>query len=980
MWKRRFAAGLFLFLVTFNSFAQRKLPGFINSKSYDWADSILNKMSIEEKIGQLFMVEVQSIWPQRDLDSLAVNISKYNIGGIIVFKGGPLRQAEAINRYQSVSKIPLLVSIDGEWGLSMRMDSTMRFPRQMTLSALKDDSLIYEMGAEIARQCKRIGIHIDFAPDIDINNNPLNPVISTRSFGEDKVQVSDRAMLYMRGLEDNKIISCGKHFPGHGDTDVDSHLSLPVINKDEKALDTLELYPFRQLIKNGVSSMMVAHLNVPKLDDTENIPASLSKPVITGMLKDDMDFQGIVFTDALNMKAAIPVNSQPGDMELRALMAGNDILLMSENVPAAFEKIMEAVKKKKIRESSIDERLRKILMVKHWVGLNNYTPIDIENIYKDLNTSSAAYLNYKLFAGATTALINKEYTVPLNNLLPKSIAALQINDSTNNTFQQTLGLYANVRNYGMKKDASPAEVDSLVSVLAKNDYVILSIHNTSTKPQINYGITDAMNNVLEKLSTRSKLIVCLFGNTYCLNKLKINPYVKALIISYEDTYLPQFVTAQALFGGVDVNGQLPVTPLADFKRGDGLYIKSSADVMKYTLPQELSIDELCLQKVDSLVKDAIAKKAMPGCQVFASIDGKVIYNKSFGTTLYDSSKAITNDMLYDVASVTKISATALAAMWLYENGRLDLSKTISFYLPEFEKSNKANITLDEMLTHRAGLIAWIPFYKLGIAKNGKLMKRYFSIEQHGDYSIQVADSLFLNEKFTSKIWKQIIESPLTETGKYVYSDLGLLIVQRIIEKQSGQSLDSLVSQEFYTPLNLTHLTFNPLTKFKLNDIVPTENDTVFRHQIVQGYVHDPAAALMGGVAGNAGVFSNAQNLGLIMQMLLNGGVYGSKRFLQQATIDYFTSSHFAGNRRGFIFDKAEADPGKPSPCCKSSSVQTYGHQGFTGTCTWADPATKMVYVFLSNRVYPTAVNNKLSELNVRTNIQQVFYDCMKKGN
>ncbi len=364
--------------------AQKKLPPFINPQSYNWADSVLDRMTLEEKIGQLFMVQMQSVWPQRDLDSLASLIRNYHIGGIIVFKGGPYRQAECINRMQSEASVPLLVGIDGEWGLSMRMDSTIRFPRQMTLTAMGNDSMIYETAAEIGRQCKRTGIQLNFAPDIDINNNPLNPVINTRSFSDDKTVVSRHGMQYMKGLQDNKVIACAKHFPGHGDTDTDSHYSLPVINKSEKELDTLEWYPFKQLINGGVDCIMTGHLNVPLLDD-ENNPASLSSKIIRTYLEKDLDFKGIIVSDALNMKGAMIEGAKPGDMELKALLAGNDILLMSENVPQAFEKIKTAVEKRKFRKSKLDDRVRKILMVKHWVGLNHYTPIDTTNIYYDLN-------------------------------------------------------------------------------------------------------------------------------------------------------------------------------------------------------------------------------------------------------------------------------------------------------------------------------------------------------------------------------------------------------------------------------------------------------------------------------------------------------------------------------------------------------------------------------------------------------------------
>lgn len=965
-----------LLFLSLTAQAQKKLPPFINPQSYNWADSVLDKMTLEEKIGQLFMVQMQSVWPQRDLDSLASLIRNYHIGGLIVFKGGPYRQAECINRMQSEASVPLLVGIDGEWGLSMRMDSTIRFPRQMTLSAMGNDSLIYETASEIGRQCRRMGIQLDFAPDIDINNNPLNPVINTRSFGDDKTVVSHHGLQYMKGLQNQKVIACAKHFPGHGDTDTDSHYSLPVIHKSEAELDTLEWYPFRQLINEGVSSVMTGHLNVPLLDDDNN-PASLSAKIIKTYLEKELDFNGLIISDALNMKGAIVEGSKPGDMELKALMAGNDILLMSENVPQAFEKIKTAVQKRKFRKNKLDERVRKILMAKHWAGLNKYEPIDTTNIYYDLNPADASFLNYRLYEGSLTLLTNKEQVLPLLNTSGTKIATVEINDSLNNTFQNTLNLFAPVTTMGMLKDVPSSVIDSLVSVLSEFTEVVVSIHNTTTKPLSNFGITESMNMFISKLSARTKVIVVLFGNSYCLSKLEIPEAVKGLIIAYEDTYLPQYITAQALFGAVSMRGHLPVTVSEKYIRGDGISLLSANDIVKYTLPAELDIDENCLSKVDSIVKNAIQKKAIPGCQVYASVNGKVIYNKSFGYTTYDNTVPVSNDMLYDIASVTKITSTALAAMWLYEHKLLDLKQTVGYYLPEFERSDKGDITIEQLMTHTAGLQAWTPFYKAAIGRDGKLMKTYFSKTEKDGYFIKVSDSLYTNAKFQSKIDDMIKKSPMSERGQYVYSDIGMLLLQKIIERQASKKIDVLVEDEFYKPLNLTHMLFNPLAKYDKSEIVPTENDTSFRHTLVQGYVHDPAAAVMGGVAGNAGVFANAQNTGILMQMLLNGGSYGGKQYLKPETIALFTSAPLSGVRRGLIFDKPETDASKASPACKSASAKAFGHQGFTGTCTWADPENKLVYVFLSNRIYPSESNVKLNHLNVRTNIAQVFYDCLQ---
>lgn len=973
---KKFISGLFALCISF-SFAQKISPPFINNQSTLWADSVLQTLSLDEKIGQLFMPEVQSVWPQKDLDSMAAIIRNYHIGNIIVFKGGPYRQAAAINYLQAQAKIPLLVSIDGEWGLSMRMDSTIRFPRQMTLSAINDESLVYDMGKEIGRQCRRMGIHLNFAPDVDINNNPLNPVIGTRSFSDDKSIVANRGLLYMKGMQDENVLACAKHFPGHGDTDTDSHYSLPVIAKDSAAIDSMELFPFKKLIDNGVGSVMMAHLNLPKVDSTLNDVSSLSRKFTTGWLKQNLGFKGIVLTDALMMKG-VANNNDSGKADVKALMAGNDILLMSENIPLAFARIKNAVDEKKITEKELNTHVKKILMLKHWAGLNNYTPVDTTNLYTDLQSPAARFLNYKLYENTLTVLQNKDTLLPLKNYQHKKIAFVVINDSINNTFQQTAEMYTAINKFSLAKDATEQEVNALAEKLSGFDLAVISIHNTSTKPSINYGITEAMNSAIKNISYKTSTILCLFGNSYCISKLIIPEGVKASVISYEDTYLPQYLTAQLLFGATKATGTLPVKPNENYNRGDGILINTTANVFKYTVPEELNIKSKNIFAVDSIVNDAIAKKAFPGCQVFASLNGKVFLQKSYGTVSYDSSSRVNNSMLYDIASVTKITATALAAMWLYENGKLDVTKPISYYLPEFKKSNKKTITIDEMLTHRAGLQAWIPFYESYMDKNKKLSKKAFALKPKGNYTIKVADSLFMNTNYTAKMWKQVIASPVTEKGKYIYSDLGLLIMQRIIEKISGQSLNAFVTDKFYSGLGLSRLLFNPLQKFSKDEIVPTENDTVFRKQLLQGYVHDPAAAMLGGVAGNAGVFATSQNVAVIMQMLMSGGEYAGRHFLNKTTIDYFTASHFEDNRRGFIFDKAEADSTRPSPCARSASAGTFGHQGFTGTCTWADPETGLVYVFLSNRVNPSAANSKINDLSIRTKIQQVLYDAVIK--
>ena len=959
----------------------RAQPAFLNPSAKAWADSVFNKLSYEEKIGQLFMVDAYSNRDTVHTNMIERLIRDYKIGGVIFFQGGPVRQANLTNRYQSIAKVPLMIGIDGEWGLSMRLDSTIRFPRQMTLGAMANDSLVMEMAHEIGRECKRMGIQINFAPVADINNNPLNPVINSRSFGEVKEYVATYSSLYMKGLQDHHVMACGKHFPGHGNADSDSHLTLPVINQTALEMDTVELFPFRYLIKNGIASMMVAHLSVPAYDTVPNLPSTLSKNVVDSLLKKQLGFQGLIFTDALNMKGVANYFAS-GELELKALQAGNDVLLYPADVPAAWLRIHYGIQNCEIDQSAIDEKVRKILMAKYWVGLNIPQKVDTANLINDLNPPEAIYLSSRLFEHAVTIVKNDNFDIPLKGLETYSIASLVINDTLNNPFQEMILNYANADVYRCDKEPSRLVLDSLLSILEKYEYVIFSIHNTSTKAAQGYGISDKTGEIINYLRDKVNLITVVFGNAYCLARLPEVTKMKSLILAYEDTGWPQYYTAQAIFGASESRGMLPVTPLQGIKQGTGLTLTRDFTRLRFTSPLELGIPPSAFNKIDSLAIKAINEKATPGCQVLAALNGKVIYQKSFGRFTYDdTSKVVTNTCLYDIASVTKIAATALAIMKLYEDGEIDIEKKASKYFHELKKSNKKDLVIEDIITHQAGLKSWIPFWQNTMEK-GKPSFNIYHQEKDVNYSVRVADSMFILNSYNQKIWKEIFDSPVADDEKYVYSDLGMLIMQKVVEEVSGKSLDAYLAENFYGPLGMNRLLFNPSEKYPISEIVPTENDTLFRRSLVQGYVHDPAAAMLGGVAGNAGLFSDASSLAVIMQMLINGGEYGGKRYLKKETVDLFTSRYNTegDNRRGLVFDKPEIIKSKNGPTAISASSKTFGHTGFTGTCAWADPATGLVYIFLSNRVYPDAANNKLAQGNYRTDIMEAFYEILRNNN
>ncbi|MDF2438495.1 MAG: beta-lactamase [Bacteroidota bacterium] len=940
-----------------------------------WADSVFKTLSPDERIAQLFMVAAYSNRDKVHVKEIKTLIQTYKIGGLIFFQGGPLRQASLSNTYQSCSKVPLLMAMDAEWGLAMRLDSTTKFPRQMTLGAIQNDSLIYEMGAEIARQTKRIGMQVNFAPDIDINNNPLNPVIGNRSFGEDKFNVTRKAMEYMKGMQDNHVLACGKHFPGHGDTDSDSHKTLPTIKSSRARLDTLELFPFKELVSNGLGSMMVAHLSIPSLDTTKNQASTLTKSIVTGLLQDTLGFKGLIFTDALNMKG-VSKFYKPGEVDVKALIAGNDVLLFPEDVPTGIKEIKAAIERGEISQEEIDRRCMKVLLVKQWSGLDHYQKTKLKNLYEDLNTKQAELINRKLTEASLTLLQNKEDLIPLKGLDTLRIATLSLGYKDTNIFQRTMENYTRVTHFSIDKDAKQPAFDSALSQLKSFNLVIVHLNNTNNKPDKDFGLTAPVKTILRSLLKQNKVIINVSANPYILSKLDSLNNAAAVIMSYEDNDFSQNYTAQLIFGGIGASGKLPVTASNLYKIGTG--IKTVPTRFKYTIPEELNLNISVLSKIDSIAAKGVKDKVYPGCQVLIAKDGKVFYQKSFGYHTYEDKIPVKNTDLYDLASITKIVASTASLMKLTHEKKINLDEHLGTYLPELIGTNKENIGLRDMMTHQAGLRDWIPFWHKTVQKGGEYKEGVYNVTPNDVYSKRVAEKLFINKNYEDSIYKQIAESPVKGRGTYLYSDLGYYFLKRIIEKQTGMTEDEYVRKTFYAPLGLTTMGYKPREHFPLSRLIPTEFDAKFRKQQVHGDVHDQGAAMLGGVGGHAGLFSNANDLAIMMQMYLNDGKYGGQFFIDSNTVHEFTKCQFCfANRRGLGFDKPEMTAGKESPVCLSATPESFGHAGFTGTLTWVDPVNGLVYVFLSNRVYPDAEDNKLSKSGIRGKIHQLIYDSLK---
>ncbi|WP_417237947.1 glycoside hydrolase family 3 N-terminal domain-containing protein [Bizionia sp.] len=934
-----------------------------------WVDSIYGGMSLDEKIGQLFMVQAFSNMDLRHENTISQMVMNNHIGGIIFSKGDPINQARFNNELQAVSKVPLLVGMDAEWGLSMRLDSTYAFPWNMTLGAIEDNQLVAKAGYHIGEHCKRLGVHFNFAPDIDININPKNPIIGNRSFGEDRDNVTEKATAFMQGMHSAGVLSSAKHFPGHGDTDTDSHKALPTLDFDLKRLDSIEIYPYKRLIKDGVSSVMVAHLNVPALESENGLPTSLSKHVITDILKGQLGFKGLIFTDALNMKGVANFDS-PGDIDLAAFQAGNDILLISEDVPKAIDKIRDAYNSGEITEERLAHSVKKILKSKYKVGLNKFKPVALENLLADLNRPKDDVLYEKLMENAITVVKNKGDILPIRNLETKKIAYVKLGDDDGSHFLKGL------QKYGKVHEISGDNLDEIIEKLKAYNTVIIGFHRSNDNPWKSFEFSDKELVWLYEIARTNTVILDVFVRPYALLNVKTLENIEGLVVSYQNSPIAQDASAQIIFGAVQAQGTLPVSIGNGYVVGNGLTL-SSLSRLGYAIPERVGMSTEKLHKIDAIAQRAVDEKMTPGVQLLVARKGKVIYNKNFGKHTYDANAEPVkfNDM-YDVASLTKILATLPLLMELEEKGIVSLDTKLSKILPEYANSNKKNITIKEMLSHYARLSPWIPFYFATLDANKQPDPKYYRKEFGGKFTVKVANELYMRADYQDSMQKIIRESDLLKSLRYRYSDLPYYILKKYLEKHYEKGLDELVQDHFYQSIGANHTTYNPNSKFSDINIVPSEIDDYYRYQKVQGYVHDMGAAMQGGVGGHAGIFSNANDVAKIMQTYLQKGFYGGKRYFKPETLDKFNTCFYCDkdNRRGVGFDKPQL--GESGPTCGCISMSSFGHSGFTGTYAWADPEEEIVYVFLANRTYPNAGTNTLLKENIRTDIQELIYEAI----
>jgi len=934
-----------------------------------WVDSTYTALSLKEKIGQLYMIQVFSNQDQATKKSILNQIKTNYIGGVIYSNGGPIRQAQLNNELQAASKIPLLVGMDAEWGLSMRLDSTYAFPWNMTLGAVKDMSLIRQTGIQIGEHCKRIGVHFNFAPVVDINTNPNNPIIGNRSFGEDKNEVSKRAWAFMEGMQSAGVLANAKHFPGHGDTSSDSHKTLPTINFSAKRIDSVELYPYKKLISKNLSSVMVAHLNVPNLDSRSNYPSSLSYPIVTDLLKQKLGFKGLIFTDALSMKGASNFSS-PGEIDLQAFLAGNDVMLMSNDVTQGIAALEKAVVSGLISEERLAHSVKKILKAKYKVGLHQFKPIETTNLVADLNRQKDDVLYGELMENAITLVQNKKNNLPLKNLELHKIAYVKMGDADASPFINSLHKYTKVDVVNSKN------LDGLIASLKNYNTVIVGFHKSNANPWKSYQFTDKELVWLYEISRTNNVILTVFAKPYALDDFKTFENFESILMAYQNSPIAQQKAAQIIFGGLSAKGVLPVSCGVKFKAGDGLQT-TALNRLTYGLAESIGMDSSHLQKIDSIANHAISEQMTPGIQLLVARKGTVIYEKSFGYHTYKNASEVKFNNLYDVASLTKILATLPLLMELIDSGVITLDATLGDLLPSYKNTNKETITIQEMLSHYAQLKPWIPFYVSTLDSiTEKPNPKFYKSKPSKKFPIKVNERLYLRTDFKDSIQNQIINSELLEEKEYRYSDLPYYILKLIIEKHYDLSLETLVQQHFYKPLGANYTTYKPLEKFNKFDIIPTEIDDYFRYDTVHGYVHDMGAAMQDGVGGHAGLFSNANDVAKLMQMYLQEGFYGGKRYFSTDTFKAFNTCHYCDeeNRRGIGFDKPQLED--EGPTCGCLSMTSFGHSGFTGTYAWADPEEEIVYVFLANRTYPKSEINRLSEENIRTEIQRLIYESI----
>lgn len=953
-------------------------PPFVRYENDPWVNEHLQSLSLDEKIAQLMMITAYPTQNAASKNAVLETIKSGKPGGVLVMQGNPQKTATWINEFQDASAVPLLIAVDGEWGPAMRIDSTINYPYAQSLGAIRDSTLLYQMGKDIGEQLHMLGIQMNFAPVADINTNPANPVINFRSFGEDKQNVAEKAWMLAKGMQDAGIIPVGKHFPGHGDTKSDSHKTLPLVPHSKQRLDSLESYPFRYLSGKGISGIMTAHLNVPALD-ASGTPSSLSTKVVSDYLKNEIGFRGFVVTDAINMKG---VRTEEGRAEVKALIAGNDLIEFVPDLGKTVADVKAAIANGELSVAQIDEKCRKVLALKRWANLHHYKATSTSKLTARLNAPRFEVTQRRLIQKSLTVLSNQN-ALPVQQLETRRIASVNIGGNTPSSFQKMLANYTNVDHFVLPKNATEKEWADLRAKLDNYNLIIGGIEGIHRYPSGKYGTTEIQRKAVADLVREHKAIFAFFGNAYALKYFENIHHAQGLILAYQGNNLTRELTAQLIFGAFDASGTLPVSIDQRFKVNDGIAVKGNSS-FSYTLPEAAGMNSQKLARIDTIAQMGIDEKAYPGCQVLVARNGKIVYHKCFGYHTYFKKTAVAKNNIYDWASLTKVTGPLPALMKLVDEKKFDLDAKLSVYWPELKGTNKENLIIRDILAHQARLIPYIPYWMSTITDDKKLDRHIFRHEPSAEFNTRVSEHLYMNPAYYYEMMDTLYRSKLLPRKKYTYSGLSFYLFPRIIENLSGSPYEDYLKNNFYKPLGACTVTYNAYKHFPMQRIVPTEIDDFFRGELLHGFVHDEGAAMMNGVSGNAGLFGTANDLAKIFQMYLQKGFYGGRRYISAATVNEFTRIQFPENenRRGLGFDKPLIDNNKNSiedayPAV-SASKSSFGHSGYTGTFAWADPENGLLYVFMSNRVYPTRENPKLYQLNIRTEIHQAIYDSIEK--